>query len=248
MRTACGRELHDGYFSSRGLTSREGLASAGSLSPKSPCSYLHPSLTLLLYVSVSLQPRLLQEPGGFLRAALLRPVPARYGRLDHAVHNRVRPDVRLGLPVGVGGGGVRGWNFHLPLPLRRPRHHPCLALTSQTTQLSFPVSLFLFSGVVGYLFFVCRRRRWDESMMCWVVFFKIFFGAAPTPPPTVFAVVVARTLTAVAHIHHRHRPRPLMPSCPPAPPLWTVCCCQEAGGGERTFPNKANRTSRSFWV
>lgn len=63
-------------------------------------------------LSPSLQPRLLQKPHRFLRDPLLRSDPARDGGLDHAVHNRIRPDVRLRLPAGVEeeeeGGGARG--------------------------------------------------------------------------------------------------------------------------------------------
>lgn len=63
-------------------------------------------------LSPSLQPRLLQKPHRFLRDPLLRSDPARDGGLDHAVHNRIRPDVRLRLPAGVEeeeeGGGAGG--------------------------------------------------------------------------------------------------------------------------------------------
>lgn len=87
-------------------------------------------------LSPSLQPRLLQKPHRFLRDPLLRSDPARDGGLDHAVHNRIRPDVRLRLPAGVEeeeeGGGARGgeesslasWKGSLdgwPSPLPSPR-------------------------------------------------------------------------------------------------------------------------------
>lgn len=59
------------------------------------------ALPLTLLSVFSPQPRLLQEPHRFLRDPLLRPDAARDGGLDHAVHNRIRPDVWLGLPAGV---------------------------------------------------------------------------------------------------------------------------------------------------
>ena len=59
-------------------------------------------------LSVSLQPRLLQKPHRFLRDPLLRSDPARDGGLDHAVHNRIRPDVGRGAGGGGGEGGGGG--------------------------------------------------------------------------------------------------------------------------------------------
>lgn len=73
-----------------------------------------------------LQPRLLQEPHRFLRDPLLRTLPARDGGLDHAVHNRIRPDVWLRLPAGVeeeekwregsGRGGASSYLHYPPAP------------------------------------------------------------------------------------------------------------------------------------
>lgn len=79
---------------------------------KSSLEAIDINLICLFILSLSpsplLQPRLFQEPCRLLRDPLLRPVPARDSRLDHAVHNRIRPDVRLGLPAGV--------EEELPLP------------------------------------------------------------------------------------------------------------------------------------
>lgn len=61
----------------------------------------HRSVLSLFSLPVRLQPRLLQKPHRFLRDPLLRSDAARDGGLDHAVHNRIRPDVWLRLPAGV---------------------------------------------------------------------------------------------------------------------------------------------------
>lgn len=154
-----------------------------------------------------------------------------------------------------------GRSFHLHLPLRRPQQHLCPALTSRTTQLSFPVSLFFCL----FVFFSCRRffflslssvlgRKHDVLGF----FFFFFFGhggewrlrnpswplhrlhcspapprPAPAPPtPPVFAVVVARTLTAVARIRHHH-PTPLQPL-----PFGQCAAAGKRVVGERTFKIK----------
>ena len=114
-------------------------------------------------LSVSLQPRLLQKPHRFLRDPLLRSDPARDGGLDHAVHNRIRPDVWLRLPAGVeeeeGVGEERGregsrvspvgrevWTDGPPRspPPRQPHPPPPLLLPG------VHIRAMLFSGALAF--------------------------------------------------------------------------------------------------
>lgn len=122
-----------------------------------------------------LQPRLLQEPHRFLRDPLLRTLPARGGGLDHAVHNRIRPDVWLRLPAGVEeeekwreGSGRGGGSSYLHSP------SPPAPWSSYQSDAVLGSTCFLFLDHLS----VTDQKKLQPGRAC------CYRGnAAPTPHP-----------------------------------------------------------------
>lgn len=112
---------------------------------RTPCLSVSPS---------PLQPRLLQKPHRFLRDPLLRPDPTRHGGLDHAVHNRIWPDVWLRLPAGV--EEEEEWS---PTP-PQPSFIPFLCLAPPLPGVH--IGAMLFSGALAFflLFFFVFFSFW----------------------------------------------------------------------------------------
>lgn len=215
-------------------------------------------------LSPSLQPWLLQKPHRFLRDPLLRSDPARDGGLDHAVHNRIRPDVRLRLPAGVEeeeeGGGAGGresrvspvgrevWTDGPPRSL--PPANPCPppAFISERCcsreRLLFLDHLSLTDQTtLGKK----RKRKSARTRML------LRGNTTPTPrpslspaPTTTFTTITTTTTilqhqTSLLYLHCYQTPLPRLFSRA----LWTVRCCQarterrEADGRE-DFQNKSS--------
>lgn len=217
-------------------------------------------------LSPSLQPRLLQKPHRFLRDPLLRSDPARDGGLDHAVHNRIRPDVRLRLPAGVEeeeeGGGARGGESRVS-PVGRevwtdgpPRSLPPAKPLPPPPGVH--IRAMLFSGALAFFgpslphrsndFGKKRKKKSARTRML------LRGNTTPTPRPSLSPAPTTTTFTTITTTTTilQHQTSLLYLHCYQTPPprlfsraLWTVRCCQarterrEADGRE-DFQNKSS--------
>lgn len=216
-------------------------------------------------LSPSPQPRLLQKPHRFLRDPLLRSDPARDGGLDHAVHNRIRPDVRLRLPAGVEeeeeGGGARGgesrvspvgrevWTDGPPRSL--PPANPCPPPAFISERCCSRERLLFLDHLSLTDQTTLGKKKKKKSARTRML---LRGNTTPTPRPSLSPAPTTTTFTTITTTTTilQHQTSLLCLHCYQTPPprlfsraLWTVRCCQarterrEADGRE-DFQNKSS--------